>query len=163
MHAAPEFPPRAFFEARPQTCSVLACAVVESALDHWTISCLLSCVALAAIVLTLALHAGRSMPQWPNLISINSLVAIFTAIMKAALLLPVTEGVIISHVAVKAKVPRPNLCFVLTEYLGISQLKWLSFDNPRPLINLEHFDAASHGPWGSFLMLYRAHKERAYS
>lgn len=70
-----------------------------------TISCLLSCVAFAAIVLTLALHAGQPMPQWPNLISINSLVAIFTAIMKAALLLPVTEGVIISHVAVEAEVP----------------------------------------------------------
>src|SRR6266568_756132 len=35
-----------------------------------TINCLLSCVALAAIVLTLTLHAGRPMPQWPNLISI---------------------------------------------------------------------------------------------
>ena len=28
--------------------------------------------------------------------------------MKAALLLPVTEGVIISHVAVEAEVPRPT-------------------------------------------------------
>jgi Protein of unknown function (DUF3176) len=73
-----------------------------------TISCLLSCVAFAAIILTLALHAGQPMPQWPNLISINSLIAIFTAIMKAALLLPVTEGVIISHMAVEAEVPRPT-------------------------------------------------------
>jgi hypothetical protein len=52
----------------------------------------LALVALAAIVITLALHNNKPLPQWPSLISINSLVAIFTSILKAAMLLPVAEG-----------------------------------------------------------------------
>jgi hypothetical protein len=52
----------------------------------------LACVAFAAIVVTLAIHQGRPLPQWPHLISINSLIAIFNAIFKAALAMPVAEG-----------------------------------------------------------------------
>ena len=55
-------------------------------------SLLVACVALTAIIVTLAVHQGRPLPQWPQLISINSLIAIFTAILKASLIMPVAEG-----------------------------------------------------------------------
>lgn len=55
-------------------------------------SLLVAWVALTAIIVTLAVHQGRPLPQWPQLISINSLIAIFTAILKASLIMPVAEG-----------------------------------------------------------------------
>ena len=56
------------------------------------LSLLLALAALAAIVITLELHHDRPLPRWPSLISINSLISIFTTILKACLLLPVTES-----------------------------------------------------------------------
>jgi hypothetical protein len=67
------------------------------------------------------------MPQWPSGISLNTVVAVFSAIMKAALIMPVAEG--------------------------ISQLKFLWFRRNRPLADLEDFDNASRGPWGSFCFM----------
>ena len=55
-------------------------------------SCVLACVAFTAIVISVAIHQDRPLPQWPQLISINSLIAIFTAILKASILMPVAEG-----------------------------------------------------------------------
>lgn len=55
------------------------------------LSCVLAVVALAAIFITLAMHEDQPLPQWPKSISINSLVAVFKAILKAALLMPVAE------------------------------------------------------------------------
>lgn len=49
-------------------------------------------LAFAAIVTTLSVHQNRPLPQWPSMISINSLISVFTAILKAALILPVAEG-----------------------------------------------------------------------
>jgi hypothetical protein len=56
------------------------------------LSCLIASIALAAIIITLVVHQGRPLPQWPHLISINSLLAVFTVILKASLSLPVAEG-----------------------------------------------------------------------
>lgn len=36
---------------------------------------------------------------------------------------------------------------------GISQFKWLWFTRPRELADIERFDRASRGAWGSFLLL----------
>lgn len=47
---------------------------------------------LASIIIILSIHQGRPLPQWPSFVSINSLVAIFSAILKAALVMPVAEG-----------------------------------------------------------------------
>ena len=55
-------------------------------------SLLLAYVVFTAIFVTLAIHQGQPLPQWPGLISINALIAIFTAIFKAALVMPVAEG-----------------------------------------------------------------------
>ncbi len=100
------------------------------------LSCVLALAALAAIVITLATHQDRTLPRWPSLISINSLIAIFTAIFKAAMLLPIAEG--------------------------LSELKWIWFAASRPLTDMDRFDSASRGPWGSFLLFFMRPNLLAY-
>lgn len=95
----------------------------------WTEICssLLALGCILAIVVVLVVHQGRPLPGWPSLISINSLIAVFTAVFKAALIFPVAEG--------------------------LGQLKWNWFDRPEKLGDLVLFDSASRGPWGSFKLL----------
>jgi hypothetical protein len=56
------------------------------------LSLVLAIIALIAIYITLTIHNDRPMPEWPKLISINTLISIFTAILKASLMMPVAEG-----------------------------------------------------------------------
>jgi hypothetical protein len=66
---------------------------------YWLVECcclIRASLAFAAIVITLAVHQNKPLPQWPSLISINSLVAIFIAVMKTALMVPVVESKSIS-------------------------------------------------------------------
>ncbi|KAF2664059.1 hypothetical protein BT63DRAFT_429586 [Microthyrium microscopicum] len=104
--------------------------------DHWgleVLSCVIAVCSLLAIVVILATHEGKPLATQAT-ISINSWISIFTAIMKAAIMLPVQEG--------------------------ISQMKWLWFQEARPLIQMDLFDSASRGPWGALLLLlssYRGH------
>ncbi|KAJ9616769.1 hypothetical protein H2200_000488 [Cladophialophora chaetospira] len=95
-------------------------------------SLVLACLAFTAIVVTLAVHQGRPLPRWPHLVSIDSLIAIFSAIFKAALITPVAEG--------------------------IGQLKWDWFQRDRNLIDLNRLDSASRGPWGSCCLLFTNYK-----
>lgn len=86
----------------------------------WEIfSTVVAALAFAAIVITLALRRDRPLPKWPSAITINALLAVFTAIFKACLLMPISE------------------C--------ISQLKWLWYQKPRPLGCMEQWDLASRG------------------
>ncbi|KAH6712655.1 hypothetical protein BKA61DRAFT_737007 [Leptodontidium sp. MPI-SDFR-AT-0119] len=105
--------------------------------DLWIweiLSCVLATICLVVIVAILDVHQDRPLPQWPNYISINSLIAIMTAIMKASLMLPVAEG--------------------------ICQLKWLWFSNsdPGPLSMMENFESGSRGPWGAFMLMVQLRK-----
>ena len=109
----------------------------------------LATLALAAIFITLAIHSDRPMSQWPKLISINSLIAIFTAVLKAALMMPVAEGIVYHSVS------RTQL----TLGTGIGQLKWHWFRQPHSLVDLDRIDAASRGPWGSFLLIFTTYKQ----
>ncbi|KAH8760383.1 hypothetical protein F5883DRAFT_425790, partial [Diaporthe sp. PMI_573] len=95
----------------------------------WEVSSIAAATfALAAIVITLVIHRGRPLPQWPSAITTNALVAVFTAIFKACLMMPIAE------------------C--------MGQLKWLWYQKPRPLGYMEQWDLASRGPWGSLLLIY---------
>ncbi|MCJ1470976.1 hypothetical protein MMC07_009624 [Pseudocyphellaria aurata] len=96
------------------------------------LSLVIAILSLAAIYITLAIHSNRPLPQWPKAISINSLISIFTVVLKATLLMPVAEG--------------------------IGQLKWHWFHQPRSLIDLDRVDAASRGPWGSFLLIFTTYR-----
>ena len=53
----------------------------------------LAVVAFMAIIVTLAIHQDRPLPQWPHMISINALIAIFTGVFRFSLLIPVAEGI----------------------------------------------------------------------
>ena len=81
------------------------------------------------IVLILYLFQGRSLLDWPCPITINSLIAIFSTVMKAALSLPITASV--------------------------SQAKWDWFhqEGGQALADLEMYDQASRGLWGAVRVL----------
>lgn len=112
-------------------------------------SILIAILALSAIYITLVIHSDRPLPRWPGLISINSLIAIFTVILKAALIMPVAEGMAFNvH----------SSCLLIFR-IGIGQLKWHWFHEPRSLIDLNRVDAASRGPWGSFLLIFTTPKQ----
>ena len=53
---------------------------------------LLAVGALFAILATVYPYNGRPLPQWPYGLSINSLIAIYVVILKATMLLVVTQG-----------------------------------------------------------------------
>ncbi|KAK2053385.1 hypothetical protein LY76DRAFT_483904, partial [Colletotrichum caudatum] len=107
-------------------------AAPESAWEVWWMEIFSSILALGcivALVVVLYIYQGQPLSRWPRLISVNSLIAISTAIFKASLILPVAEG--------------------------LGQLKWNWFDRPRKLGDLVLFENACRGPWGSFLLLTR--------
>ncbi|KAH8727700.1 hypothetical protein GQ44DRAFT_770257 [Phaeosphaeriaceae sp. PMI808] len=100
--------------------------------DGWAaeiVSCALSVLALACLVAILRYFDGYVVTKMPLKISINTLVAVIAAVIKSSLLLPVAGG--------------------------ISQSKWLWFSKARSLIDFEHFDSASRGPWGSLRLVFR--------
>lgn len=55
-------------------------------------SSLLALSCLLVIVIILSIYQGQPLPKWPKYLSINSLMAIFTAVFKASLIMPVAEG-----------------------------------------------------------------------
>lgn len=102
----------------------------------WEIlSVAMAALALVAIVITLALHKDRSLPKWPSEITINALIAVFTAVFKACLMMPIAEG--------------------------IGQLKWLWYQKSRPLRHMEQWDLASRGRLAC--LLYRPDSNPLYS
>ena len=69
--------------------------LLKSCEDRWVfevICCLFALCNLLAIITILAVHQKKSVPHWPYAISINSLISIFTAFMKAAMTLTVSAG-----------------------------------------------------------------------
>lgn len=93
-----------------------------------SLSLLLSIGCIGAVAAVLATSDGEPLSQWHMPIQPNALISVFTTIAKAALIYPVAE------------------C--------ISQFKWLYFgQDARRTIDLQRFDDASRGPWGSFCFL----------
>jgi hypothetical protein len=69
--------------------------LLKSCEDRWVfeaICCLFALFNLLTIITILAVHQEKSLPHWPYVISINSLISIFTALMKAAMMLAVSAG-----------------------------------------------------------------------
>jgi hypothetical protein len=84
--------------------------------------------ALVAMVGVLAHFDGRRMPNWSTGITINTIIAILAVIVNAGITSPLQQG--------------------------LSQLKWITFQHePRPLTDMEHFDDASRGVFGSAKLL----------
>ncbi|KAH7081715.1 hypothetical protein BKA63DRAFT_216226 [Paraphoma chrysanthemicola] len=95
-------------------------------LGSWLVS--FACV--ATIVGLLVFYDGKKQPDHViGGITLNAIIAIFAAVAKAALILPVSEA--------------------------IGQLKWIWFRSERRLFDFFAFDNASRGPWGSAMLLVR--------
>ena len=95
----------------------------------WEIGAILLAIGCASsIVATLFFMDGKPLQEWKLPIQPNSLVAIFSTVAKSALLFAIGEGV--------------------------GQLKWLYFEKPRVLSQMENFDQASRGPWGASIFLW---------
>ena len=96
----------------------------------WELASLaVSALAMLAVIITLFKIDDTALSDWAFLIQPNSLISVFMTVFKSALLVPIAE------------------C--------IGQSKWLEFRRgPRPLANLQDFDEASRGPWGSAQLLF---------
>ncbi|KAI0832181.1 hypothetical protein F5Y06DRAFT_307492 [Hypoxylon sp. FL0890] len=93
------------------------------------IAWVVSAVALAVIIIIIAVTDEKPLPQWPMNITLNSFVSFMSTLMKAALIIPVTES--------------------------ISQLKWVWFKKAESLEDIQTFDEASRGTWGSVKLLFK--------
>lgn len=91
-------------------------------------ACTLVLCTFAAIVVTLVVVDGRPLPNMPFHVSINTLVAICSTIVKIA------------------------AAFVLAE--GISQAKWAWYRKPHNFRDFLFYDNASRGPWGAAQLIW---------
>lgn len=69
----------------------------QSTLRIWfleILSILFALGCLIAIVIVLIVHQNNPLPSRPELLSINSLISVFTTFFKAALIMPVAEGIV---------------------------------------------------------------------
>lgn len=95
-----------------------------------TLSLLLSISCITAVLILLLFYDNKPIPTW-RFLTLNTAISILAVVAKSALLVPVAEV--------------------------ISQQKWYWFwgDDARPLSDFQRHDAASRGPWGSFVLLLR--------
>lgn len=113
-----------------------------ASLALWTWECIALSLAIASfisIIIILRVYEDRLLSTWGAPLTINAVVSILTTLLKGTLALPVAEG--------------------------ISQLKWMWFSKrDQNLADMELYDSASRGPWGSFLLLWRQilHRQRSY-
>ncbi|KAF7518915.1 hypothetical protein G7054_g13272 [Neopestalotiopsis clavispora] len=102
---------------------------------QWEISAsIFSLGCFAAIVGVLATYDAKSLASWNFVfgITLNTLIAILSTLSRSTLLVPVTS------------------C--------ISQLKWIHLvAASRPLREVQVFDDASRGPWGSLELIWKLH------
>ncbi|KAL8675024.1 MAG: hypothetical protein Q9168_000619 [Polycauliona sp. 1 TL-2023] len=89
-----------------------------------------SILALAVIVIILFIYDGSSLPDWPSVFTINSVISFLSTISK--------------------------LSIVAAASAALSQCKWLWYRQaePRRLQDLQLFDDASRGPLGALQLLF---------
>ncbi|CEJ93566.1 hypothetical protein VHEMI09146 [[Torrubiella] hemipterigena] len=105
----------------------------------WEIAALaVSGIALMAIIITLRQFEDASIKWWKAPISINAAVAILSALFRGLLFIPISNG--------------------------LGQLKWLSVSqiNQR-LVDMNIYDQASRGVWGSVVLLAKQFTSRRLS
>ena len=107
-------------------------------LDTWfweIVSITFSIACFIAICSVLLGYDQKAMPNFPKGLTLNTIVSILATGSKSAL-----------------------LCMVRT---SIGQLKWIWFQGrkKRPVYDLQSFDDASRGPWGSVMVLLRCSRK----
>ncbi|KAI8625948.1 hypothetical protein F5Y19DRAFT_488675 [Xylariaceae sp. FL1651] len=93
-------------------------------------SLILSLTSKITLLGFLVAYNSHALADWPLPLQPNTVISILTTTMKATILLSIST------------------CF--------SQLKWHHFRIPRRLNELQTYDEASRGPWGSLIILLRA-------
>jgi hypothetical protein len=92
---------------------------------------------LIAIAIILRLYQGKPMPTWSHEdkrtgikfgLTINAVISLFGTLVKSTLLIPVVAG--------------------------LHQLKWLWFQEERPLAHMKMFEGAGKGPLGSLILMW---------
>ncbi|KAI1077392.1 hypothetical protein F5B20DRAFT_552313 [Whalleya microplaca] len=100
----------------------------------WTleiITILIAWGAIASIMGVLAHFNGHALPEWPYYITLNALIALLATVATSTMSISLQNG--------------------------LSQLKWIRFKESRaPLTDMEIFDEASRGTWGSLKLLVTA-------
>lgn len=92
------------------------------------VSLLLATGAMIAMVVLLAQYDDHPLPEWPHDITFNAMIALLATLMTVTLAVPMSNS--------------------------LSQLKWIRFNTKSsPLTDMELFDDASRGTWGSALLL----------
>ena len=132
-HKPPESQAITSTEKAPQSQSGSFRKHYDAVFTNWwlleVLSWILGAAALIAVSVILQEYDGKSLSSWTFPITPNSMISLFATISKAALLLPVAEG--------------------------LGQLKWNWFRNPRPLADIVIFDSASRGPWGALQLILK--------
>lgn len=59
-----------------------------------TYSCIFALLALLGLVATLLTHQDKPLPDWPQIVSINSIVSIFSMLIRAGVSMVLAEGII---------------------------------------------------------------------
>ncbi|KAF6795338.1 hypothetical protein CSOJ01_13495 [Colletotrichum sojae] len=91
---------------------------------------LLSILLFISILVVLYKFSDQELPDWPFGATLNSFLALFTTMSKAAFMIPVS--------------------------VAISQTQWAWISKrPRPLYDVHVIDQASRGTWGSLVLLWR--------
>jgi hypothetical protein len=57
-----------------------------------TFSCIFAIVALLGLVATLAAHEDKPLPQWPQIVNINSIISLFSLLIRAGVGVVLAEG-----------------------------------------------------------------------
>lgn len=102
-------------------------------------------LAIVAIIIVLVHYNRKPSPSWPYQITLNTLVSVFSTLLKAMMMFAVAECEFLFR----------NQGLVTDTNQGISQLKWIWFKKPRSLTDLTVFENASRGPWGSICLLFK--------
>lgn len=106
---------------------------MESQTDWWIwelIGIFTSAVSLTAMIVVLYNFENKPSPQWPYEITINSILSWTSTIAKSAMFIPISSG--------------------------LSQAKWIWFTKrERSLADMDYFEEASRGPYGSLFLLFR--------
>lgn len=99
---------------------------------HWTeiLACFLASASLIATFGTLYPYEGKPLPRWPFSIGVNTLLATYTVILKAA------------------------ISFLASQGIALQKWHWYH-QRERPLSDLALFDEATRGPMGAIKLLWR--------
>jgi hypothetical protein len=89
-----------------------------------------SALSFGAMIAVLLYYDDKPGPKWQFGITVNSILSWTSTIAKSAMLIPISDG--------------------------LSQMKWIWFtERDRDLADMDYFDEASRGPYGSLLLLLR--------